>query len=83
MMASITVRNIDDNLKRRLRIQAAKNGRSMEEEVREILRSALSTKEEKDQNLVEAIRNRFQPLGGVDLPDIPREPVREPVNFDE
>ena len=82
-MASITVRNIDDNLKRRLRIQAAKNGRSMEEEVREILRSALSTKEEKDQNLVEAIRNRFQPLGGVDLPDIPREPVREPVNFDE
>ena len=37
-MASITVRNLDENLKRHLRIRAAENGRSMEEEVREILR---------------------------------------------
>ena len=34
-MASITVRNLDDSLKRRLRIRAAENGRSMEQEVRE------------------------------------------------
>ena len=40
-MASITVRNLDDELKRRLRIRAAENGRSMEQEARDILRSAL------------------------------------------
>ncbi|MRH21335.1 FitA-like ribbon-helix-helix domain-containing protein, partial [Rhodovulum strictum] len=37
-MASITIRNLDDDVKRRLRIRAAEHGRSMEEEVREILR---------------------------------------------
>ena len=37
-MASITIRNLDDTLKRRLRIRAAEHGRSMEEEAREILR---------------------------------------------
>lgn len=37
-MASITIRNLEDDLKRRLRIRAAENGRSMEEEARAILR---------------------------------------------
>ena len=37
-MASITIRNLDDGLKRRLRVRAAENGRSMEEEARDILR---------------------------------------------
>ena len=40
-MASITVRNLEEGLKRRLRVQAAENGRSMEEELRVILRTAL------------------------------------------
>ncbi len=40
-MASITVRNLDDGLKRRLRVRAAENGRSMEQEARDILRAAL------------------------------------------
>ena len=40
-MASITVRNLEEGLKRRLRIRAAENGRSMEEEARDILRTAL------------------------------------------
>ena len=40
-MASITVRNLDDGLKRRLRIRAAENGRSMEQEARDILRGRL------------------------------------------
>ena len=40
-MASITVRNLDEGLKRRLRIRAAENGRSMEQEVREILGAVL------------------------------------------
>ena len=37
VMASITIRNLDDETKRRLRIQAAEKGRSMEEEARVIL----------------------------------------------
>ncbi len=41
-MASMTIRDLDDRLKRRLRIQAARNNRSMEEEARAILKAALS-----------------------------------------
>src|SRR6266851_7410519 len=39
-MASITIRQLDDDLKRRLRLRAARNGRSMEDEARTILRGA-------------------------------------------
>jgi antitoxin FitA len=41
-MATLTVRNLDDDLVRRLRIQAAEHGRSAEAEHREILRAALT-----------------------------------------
>jgi plasmid stability protein len=40
-MATLTVRNLDDDLKARLRVRAARNGRSMEAEAREILRASL------------------------------------------
>lgn len=70
----ITIRNLDDPLKRRLWLRAAERGRSMEEEARDILRSALA-EESRAGNLAEAIRSRFAPLGGVDLPDPPREPM--------
>ncbi len=82
-MASITIRNLDDTLKSRLRIQAAVHGRSMEDEARDILRSALSREPTLKGNLVASIRGRFAPLGGVELPVIPREPTREPPSFDE
>ena len=39
-MASITIRQLGDDLKRRLRLRAARNGRSMEDEARTILRDA-------------------------------------------
>jgi len=39
-MSSLTVRKLDDRLKKRLRVRAAKHGRSMEDEVRAILRGA-------------------------------------------
>ncbi len=82
-MASITIRNLDDALKKRLRIRAAENDRSMEDEVREILRTALSARNEPPVNLADAIRKRFGPLRGVDLPPVPREPMREPPTFEE
>ena len=82
-MASITIRNLDDPLKARLRIQAAVHGRSMEDEARDILRSALSREPTRQGNLATAIRARFAPLGGVELPTVPRDPMRAPPSFDE
>lgn len=82
-MASITIRNLDETLKRKLRVRAARHGRSMEEEARQILRSALAEKAGKPANLFDAIRRRIEPLGGVDLEIPPREPIREPPRFDE
>ena len=81
-MASITVRNLDDGLKQRLRIRAAENGRSMEEEARHILRTALYHQPPAQDNLANAIRTRFAPLGGVELDIPPRSLMREPPRFD-
>ena len=80
-MASLTIRNLDEPIKARLRVRAARRGHSMEEEVRQILRTALSTETEAGDNLAEAIRKRFEPLGGVELPEIEREPGRQPPDF--
>jgi plasmid stability protein len=77
-MASITIRNLDEQTKARLRVQAAHRRRSMEEEARHILRAALAEQESAPRDLGERIRRRFQALGGVTLPEIPREPAREP-----
>jgi plasmid stability protein len=77
-VASITIRNLDEALKNRLRVQAAKHSRSMEEEAREILRASLAAREEGPRNLAEAIRRRFVRFGGVDLELPSREPLREP-----
>jgi len=84
-MATLTIRRLDDKLKQKLRVQAAYHGRSMEEEAREILRTALSKNEANDKNpeksLFESIRERFAPFGGVELELPPREPVRDPPDF--
>jgi len=80
-MASLTIRNVDEPLKARLRIQAAVHGRSMEDEARDILRTALSREPVQASNLAASIRKRFAPLGGVELPEVPREAMREPPDF--
>ena len=79
-MASITTRNLDEALKRRLRIRAAEHGRSMEEEARDILRKEVG-EPAPPTNIAAAIRARVAPLGGVDLELRPREPMREPPRF--
>ena len=81
MVASITIRNLDDDVKTRLRVRAAGSGRSMEEEARLILRDAVGRKAPAP-NLAASIRARIAPLGGVDLELPPREPAREPPSFD-
>ena len=81
-MASITVRNLKESTKRKLKVQAALKGRSMEQEAREILDNALQQtpqrKAKTGADLVRAIRARFEPLGGVELEIPPREPMRDP-----
>ena len=77
-MASITIRNLEESTKRKLKIRAAMNGRSMEQEAREILRNTLAQSSKKRSNLAESIREIFSPLGGVELERLPREPVRDP-----
>jgi plasmid stability protein len=77
-MASITIRRLPENTKRRLRMRAARNGRSMEQEARELLEAALTRLETKPENIGEAIRQIFGPLGGVDLKLPPRGPIRDP-----
>lgn len=81
-MASITIRNLDDQVKARLRVRAAEHGRSMEDEVREILKTALASKPSATSDLASTIHERFRPFGGVELPVLQREPVREPPSFD-
>jgi len=81
-MASITIRKLDDRLKTKLRLAAARHGRSMEDEARHILRAALASEPRASRNLFRAIRRRFEPLGGVELDIPPRIPHREPPRFD-
>ena len=80
-MASITIRRLEDTTKDRLRIRASHHGRSMEEEAREILKLALTRKGTTERNLAESIRRRFAALGGVELADLPREPMRRPLSL--
>ena len=65
-MANLTIRNLDDEIKRQLRIQGAKNNRSMEAEARSILEKALSVPGA-DHGLGRRIREIVTPVGGVDL----------------
>lgn len=82
-MAKITIRNLDDDVKARLRVRAAQHGRSMEEEARSILQSALSAIPGSGTGaaLVADIRARVEPLGGIELELPPRKPMREPPDF--
>jgi len=75
-MATMTIRKLDDQLKQRLRVRAATHGRSMEDEARDILRIALAQDSDDAGSLVEAIRARIEPLGGVDLQIPTREAIR-------
>ncbi len=64
-MASITIRNLDNEVKRKLRIRAAANGRSMEEEVRQILKAAL-VQPQPSNDWARELNTRFAAAGGLD-----------------
>ena len=80
-MASITIRNLDETVKHKLRLRAARRNRSMEDEARDILRIAVAEEPIPAGNLADAIRRRIEPIGGVELPLPPRGPMREPPDL--
>ena len=80
-MGTLTIRNLEDQLKSRLRLRAAAHDRSMEEEARQILRAALQVPGAPTQDLGSRIRARFAALGDVQLALEPREPAREPPDL--
>lgn len=80
-MGSIAIRNLDESVKRQLRLRVAQRNRSMEDEARDILRTALAREPARLENLADVIHGRVEPLDGVELPLPPRGPMREPPNF--
>ncbi|MFM7362849.1 MAG: FitA-like ribbon-helix-helix domain-containing protein [Cyanobium sp.] len=82
-MATLTIRNLDDHTKAQLRIQAARHGRSMEEEARTILRSAIEARQpaEAGRGLGSRIQAHFAPLGGVELNLPERSSLPAPAQF--
>jgi plasmid stability protein len=81
-MASITVRRIPETTKRRLRMRAARNGRSMEQEVRELIEASLAQPDPEPVNIGESIRRIFAPLGGVELKIPPRRGKIREISFE-
>lgn len=79
-MAALTIRNLDESLKTSLRIQAARHGHSMEEEVRSILRQAL-TPPSPAAGLGSRLVSHFRDAAG-ELPLPERNVPRPPLDWD-
>jgi plasmid stability protein len=77
-LSAVSIRNLDDRVKERLRVRAARHGRSMEAEMRAILTEAVSEPDERA-GLFQVLMGRVGQLGGVEL-DIPARatPPRAP-----
>lgn len=81
-MSTLTIRNLEPAIKDKLRMSAATHGRSMEEEVRTILRSVLSQPTAPTTGMGSRIHARFAAIGGVEL-DVPaRTSAPRAANFD-
>jgi plasmid stability protein len=82
-MAQLVVRNLEEEVKARLQRRAARNGQSMEEEVRDILRSALKEDETPARGLGTEIASLFSKIGlEADIPELAGQAIR-PATFDE
>jgi len=79
-MAAVSVRDLDDDVKERLRTRAAGNGRSMEAEIRAILVAAVNEPTESE-GLLTVILDRFGALDGVELDLPPRSTPARAADF--
>ena len=80
-MASITIHNLDEETKQRLKVRAAEHGRSMEEEASDILRQVISVSPA-PRNLAASIRSRIENTDRSDLDPPARELIPEPPHLD-
>jgi len=81
IMATITIRNLDDKLKARLRLVAAQHGHSMEEETRTILRQSL-TRRPVESGLGSRIHRCVVAAGGADLETPERTEMPRGADFE-
>ncbi|MEQ1615068.1 MAG: plasmid stabilization protein [Hyphomicrobiaceae bacterium] len=83
-MTTVTISNIDNTLAQRLAARAAAHGRSVEAEAKDILSNALggAAPDRVPDNLYDAIRAIVEPIGGIELELMPRQPVRDPPKFE-
>lgn len=81
-MTSLTIRNVDDATKQRLRLRAARHGVSMEEEVRRILKEALRSTEAPS-GLGRRLRDRFAGLAAEEFVVPERHTPRRALQWDE
>ena len=81
-MARLTIHNLDDGVAARLRMRAARNGRSMKEEIRIILDAAVKRESVPAKGIGTAIHELFEPFRGVELKLPLREPMRDPSRFE-
>jgi antitoxin FitA len=80
-MSTLTIRNLEPEIKTKLRMSAASNGRSMEEEMRTILRNVLAP-QPIAVGLGSRIHARFAAFGGVELDIPPRRDMPRAASFD-
>ena len=71
-MAALSIRDLDEAVKEKLRVRAARHGRSMEAEIRLILTAAATEEDRPRTDLFSALTERFAQLGGIDLDVAPR-----------
>ncbi len=81
-MTTITINQLEPDLTQRLEQRAAQHGHTIEAEITAILQSVLIPKMPTRPDLATAINRRFAPLGDFEIPEIPREPMREIPNFE-
>ena len=77
-MPTITVRGLDDGVIRALKVRAAREGRSMEAEVRDILTTATRSTDD-ERGFGTFLADAFAGLGAPDIP--PRTDVPEPIDL--
>ena len=76
-MGQLVVRNLDDDVKAKLRERARQHGRSTEEEVREILRNAVRGGAKTPEPLGKRLRALFEDIGlDEDIPEVRGHPAK-------
>ena len=81
-MSSLTVRNLDESVKKNLRLRAARHGWSMEQEVRQILQNVVAPEQAGQVSFAERVNSRFSGLKVQPFPIPERQIARKPPAID-